>query len=59
LVEDTLAKFGPRADTLYEPADIAARYLVRRDGSLLGRPYDFGVIIHARPTPTARPQDRA
>jgi methyltransferase (TIGR00027 family) len=48
LVEQTLARFGLAAEDAIDEREATARYLVRSDGSPLGRPYGFGVLMHAR-----------
>lgn len=55
-VDETLAGFGLRAEVIYEPDDLAARHLVRQDGSCVGQPYGCAVIVHARPAGAASGQ---
>ncbi len=47
-VDETLERFGLRAERILDDEDAVARYLTRADGSVLGRPYGFGVLLHAR-----------
>lgn len=47
-VEETLGSFGLTAVETLDEGAASARYLTRSDGSLLGRPYGFGVLMHAR-----------
>lgn len=46
-VEETLGRFGLRAEQVLEEKAAAER-LTRSDGSTVGRPYGFGVLVHAR-----------
>ncbi len=48
-VNETISAFGLKPKAVFEPAEIAERYLTRADGTQLGRPYGFGVVIHAIP----------
>lgn len=43
-----LQGFGLRLEEELGPEDATQRYLIRSDGSVYGRPYGFGGIIHAR-----------
>ena len=47
-VHETLARFGLRAERLLEEEEARNSYLRRANGSLYGRPFGFGVGIHAR-----------
>lgn len=46
--DETLERFGLRAERTLDDQGAMARYLTHTDGSLLGRPYGFGVLLHAR-----------
>jgi methyltransferase (TIGR00027 family) len=46
--DQTLERFGLRAERILDDEDAIAMYLTRTDGSVLGRPYGFGVLLHAR-----------
>jgi methyltransferase (TIGR00027 family) len=45
---DYLAACGLRLESDLGPDDAVARHLIRSDGSVLGRPYGFGGLAHAR-----------
>lgn len=47
-VEETLSGFGLTVERIADEAEARREYLTRADGSLLGRPYGFGVLVHAR-----------
>ncbi len=47
-VDETLARFGLHTEVALEEEAAAARYLTHADGSTVGRPYGFGVLVHAR-----------
>jgi methyltransferase (TIGR00027 family) len=47
-VEETLARFGLAAEDTLDEREATAPYLMRSDGTALGRPYGFGVLMHAR-----------
>ena len=47
-VEETLAPFDLRAERVVGEAEAVERYLTRSDGTPFGRPYGFGVLLHAR-----------
>ena len=47
-VDETLERFGLRAERVLDDEDAVAMYLTHTDGSVLGRPYGFGVLLHAR-----------
>ena len=47
-VDETLERFGLRAERTLDEEDATTMYLTRTDGSVLGRPYGFGVLLHAR-----------
>ena len=46
--DETLERFGLRAERILDDEAAIAMYLTRTDGSVLGRPYGFGVLLHAR-----------
>ena len=46
--DETLERFGLRAERILDDEYAIARYLTRTDGSVLGRPFGFGVLLHAR-----------
>jgi O-methyltransferase involved in polyketide biosynthesis len=56
-IDETLAQLGLRVEVAYEPADLVSRYLTRQDGSTLGRPFGFFVIVHARATREPVPRE--
>jgi methyltransferase (TIGR00027 family) len=47
-VDETLQRFGLRAERNLDDKAATAAYLTRTDGSPLGRPYGFAVLVHAR-----------
>jgi methyltransferase (TIGR00027 family) len=47
-VDATLERFGLRAERTLDEEAATAMYLTRTDGSVVGRPYGFGVLLHAR-----------
>jgi hypothetical protein len=47
-VAETLERFGLRAELILDDEHATAAYLTRTDGSVVGRPYGFGVLLHAR-----------
>jgi methyltransferase (TIGR00027 family) len=47
-VDQTLQRFGLRVERQLDDQAATAAYLTRSDGSSLGRPYGFGVLVHAR-----------
>lgn len=47
-VEETLAGFGLKAERVADDQEAREQYLTRSDGTLLGRPYGFGALVHAR-----------
>ena len=47
-VDETLARFELRAERILDDDDASAMYLTRTDGSVLGRPYGFGVLLQTR-----------
>jgi len=48
-VDETLERFGLHPERIIGGDDDAmAAYLTRTDGRVLGRPYGFGVLLHAR-----------
>jgi methyltransferase (TIGR00027 family) len=47
-VHETLARFGLRAERLLDEGEGRSAYLRRSDGSLYGRPFGFGIGVHAR-----------
>ena len=47
-IAETLERFGLRAERILDDEDAMAAYLTRTDGSLVGRPYGFGVLLHVR-----------
>lgn len=47
-VEEELARFGLRVERAADEEEARRAYLTRSDGSLVGRPYGFGLLIHAR-----------
>lgn len=49
-VEETLAGFGLKVERTADEAQARREYLTHSDGTLLGRPYGFGVLVHARVT---------
>ena len=46
--DETLERFGLRAERILDDEDAIAMYLTHTNGSVLGRPYGFGVLLHAR-----------
>lgn len=46
--DETLERFGLRAERILDDEDAIATYLTHTDGSVLGRPFGFGVLLHAR-----------
>jgi hypothetical protein len=49
-VEETLAGFNLRAERLLDAEEGGSAYLRRSDGTIYGRPFGFGLGIHARST---------
>jgi methyltransferase (TIGR00027 family) len=47
-IGETLECYGLRAARIVEDDQAATTYLTRLDGGVLGRPYGFGVLLHAR-----------
>jgi methyltransferase (TIGR00027 family) len=47
-IEAFLAKRGLTLESHHPRAELAERFLKKSDGELLGRPYEFGGIAHAR-----------
>lgn len=47
-VDETLERFALRAERTLDEEDAVLTYLTRADGSVVGRPYGFGVLLHAR-----------
>jgi methyltransferase (TIGR00027 family) len=47
-VQETLARFGLRAERVLNDEEGRAAYLKRSDGTLHDRPYGYGVLVHAR-----------
>jgi hypothetical protein len=47
-VDETLERFGLSVERLLDDDAAAATYLTRSDGTPLGRPYGFAVLLHAR-----------
>jgi methyltransferase (TIGR00027 family) len=50
-VHETLQRFGLCVERELDPEAVTAAYLTRTDGSALGAPYGFGVLVHARVVP--------
>ncbi|HEU4944996.1 MAG TPA: SAM-dependent methyltransferase [Solirubrobacterales bacterium] len=46
--EETLSRFGLRAERALDPVEARAAYLKRSDGTLHDRPFEFGVLLLAR-----------
>ena len=47
-VDEALSRFCLRVVAAYDENEAVSRYLTRGDGTPLGRPYGFGVLVHAR-----------
>jgi methyltransferase (TIGR00027 family) len=47
-VDETLQRFGLRVERSLDAEAVNAAYLTRSDGSSLGAPYGFAVLVHAR-----------
>jgi len=47
-VDETLERFGLRVERTLDDEAAMAAYLTHADGSVLGRPYGFGLLLHAR-----------
>jgi hypothetical protein len=47
-IDETLERFGLHPERSIDDDPMAA-YLTRTNGVLLGRPYGFGLLLHARP----------
>jgi hypothetical protein len=47
-IDETLRGFGLRVERSLDAEALSATYLTRTDGSSLGAPYGFAVLVHAR-----------